>query len=67
MECLRINLFQRIAAKVIVTVTGRSGKMNIADSRLLHGFDDLQLIVLRCFIDHLKAVMQTLFDLSSVI
>ena len=40
-ECLRIDFLQRVTSKVIVAVSRSSGEMDIADSRLLHGFNDL--------------------------
>ena len=65
--CLRVkgicvNLFQSIAAEIIVPVTGRAVEAFRADFVLLHGEENFHLIVFCGFIKLFKPVFQKMFD-----
>ena len=66
--CLRlkttgVDLLQRIPAQVIVTIAIRSHEAFGTDTVLLHGSQDLQLIVFGGLIDGRKAFPKLLFYL----
>ena len=46
-----------IPAQIVIAVAGGACKMDIADPGLLHGFNDLQLIILRHPVDLLKPLL----------
>ena len=52
-----VYLFQGIPAQIVIAVAGGACKMDIADPGLLHGFNDLQLIILRHPVDLLKPLL----------
>ena len=60
-ECIRIDLLQGLASKVIVAITGGSSETCLTDTVFLHGMDNLHLVILCSFIKFFKTFFQGIF------
>ena len=60
-EGIGINLLQSFAAKVVVAITGGSSETGLTDTVLLHGADNLHLVVFCSLIKFLKTFFQGIF------
>ena len=60
-EGIGIDLLQSFAAKVVVAITGGSSETSLTDTVLLHGVDNLHLVVFCSLIKFLKTFFQGIF------
>ena len=66
MEYIGIDTLQIIPAHIVITITGGGGKAGGGDPVLLHGPENLGLVVLRDFVDGFKTVLQLLQSLFPI-